>query len=185
MHRAVFIDRDGVINQKVPEPAYVTRWEEFCILPYTSRAISLFNKADFRVIVVTNQRCIAKGLISIAELESIHGEMRKKLAGAGAHIDAIYYCPHEKECCDCRKPAPGMLLEAARIHHIDLSASWMIGDSDSDVEAGRKAGCRTARVVRGHEAPAVAGDVSGPSLLSIARKITRAQFRPINSGDSR
>ena len=108
----------------------------------------MLNRAGFRVIVVSNQRCVAKGLITAADLESMHQRMCEALGNAGAIIDAVYYCPHEKQpACRCRKPPPGMLLDAAREHDIDLPASWMIGDSEIDVEAGRNAGCKTARLV--------------------------------------
>lgn len=153
MTRAVFLDRDGVINRKPPEGDYVTRWEDFHILPGVAEGIALLNRASFSVIVVTNQRCIAKGLISAAELEKMHERMTEILGKAGAIVDGTFYCPHEIEpACDCRKPAPGMLLNAARLHGIELSASWMIGDSDVDVEAGRNAGCKTVRLTPAAEA---------------------------------
>lgn len=148
MTRAAFLDRDGVINQKAPDGQYVTRWEDFHILPGVIEGIVRLNRAGLRVIVVTNQRCVAKGLLTEAELGKLHRQMSEHLARAGAPVDGIYYCPHELEsACDCRKPAPGMLLEAARAHGLDLRASWMIGDSDSDIQAGKNAGCRTARLL--------------------------------------
>jgi len=148
MIRAVFLDRDGVINRKPPEGQYVTRWEDFHILPGVIEGIALLNRSGFFVIVVTNQRCIAKGLITVAELEEMHKRMSEIFARGGATIDGIYYCPHEMEpSCSCRKPAPGMLLDAAHSHSIELPASWMIGDSDIDMEAGRNAGCKTARLL--------------------------------------
>jgi D-glycero-D-manno-heptose 1,7-bisphosphate phosphatase len=147
MTRAAFLDRDGVINKKAPDDHYVIRWEDFHFLPGVVEGIAQLNRAGLRVIVVTNQRCVAKGLLTEAELINLHQRMTEHLARAGATIDAIYYCPHGHEaCCNCRKPAPGMLLEAARFHGIDLAASWMIGDSNSDIQAGKSAGCRTARL---------------------------------------
>src|SRR5258707_12947583 len=129
MNRAAFLDRDGVINGKAREGEYVTRWEEMQILPGVPEAIARLNRSGFLVIVVSNQRCVAKGLITISDLEILHEAMSSELAGAGATVDAVYYCPHEKEPpCRCRKPAPGMLIDAARAHDIDLKASWMIGD---------------------------------------------------------
>jgi D-glycero-D-manno-heptose 1,7-bisphosphate phosphatase len=149
--KAVFLDRDGVINRKPAEGDYVTRWEDFKFLPRVVGAIALLNRAGFYVIVVTNQRCIAKGLLTVAELETIHQRMSDFLTEHGARIDAIYYCPHDmKPICRCRKPAPGMLIDAARDHKIELTASWMIGDSDFDIEAGRNAGCKTARLLDGN-----------------------------------
>ena len=144
MHSAVFLDRDGVINRKPPEGDYITRWEDMELLPGVVEGIALLNQANFCVIVITNQRCVAKGLISEAGLEEIHRRMTETLARSGATVDGIYYCPHDLQAsCACRKPAPGMLLEAARSRGIDLPSSWMVGDSDIDVEAGRRAGCKT------------------------------------------
>ena len=119
----------------------MTRWEDFHVLPGVAESIRQLNGAGFRVIVITNQRCIAKGLLTVAELEKLHQRMSDHLARAGATIDAIFYCPHDFEpSCNCRKPAPGLLLEAAKSYGIELTASWMIGDSDIDVEAGKNAG---------------------------------------------
>lgn len=173
MNKAVFLDRDGVINEKAPtEDEYVTSWEEMKILPGVAQGISLLNRAGFRVIVVSNQRSIAKGLITVAELESIHRRMCDELECAGATIDSIYYCPHELQPpCACRKPEPGMLLEAARAHEIDLTISWMIGDSDKDVKAGRKAGCRTARIVRTNNTETAGADIVARCLLDAVQQI--------------
>src|ERR1700693_1203380 len=164
MSRAVFLDRDGVINQNPPEGDYVVRWEDFHVLPGVAEGVALLNRAGFAVIVVTNQRCIAKGLMTAVELENMHERMTKLLAASGAIINGTFYCPHEIEpVCDCRKPAPGMLLSAARLHGIDLSASWMIGDSDTDIEAGKNAGCKTVRLLTGDEAPDKAKCASAPT----------------------
>ena len=167
-----------MINQKAPEGEYVTRWEEIQILPDVSEAIALLNEAGFRVIVVSNQRCVAKGLITTADLEALHRRLCEVLASAGAKIDAIYYCPHEIETpCRCRKPQPGMLFDAARAHGIDLTASWMIGDSDIDVEAGRKAACRTGRVLSTEEKINGNADVAAPSLREVVDQILRQPQR--------
>jgi D-glycero-D-manno-heptose 1,7-bisphosphate phosphatase len=146
--KAVFLDRDGVINRKAREGQYVTSWEQMEFLPGALEAVRLLNQAGYFVVVASNQRCVAKGLITSSQLEALHNRMRREFESAGAVIDAIYYCPHDHQPpCGCRKPAPGMLLEAARKHIIDLAASWMIGDSEHDVAAGRSAGCRTVRVI--------------------------------------
>ena len=121
----------------------------------------------------------------------MHERMTGELARAGAKIDATFYCPHDIEPrCDCRKPAPGMLLSAARLHGIDLRASWMIGDSDNDVEAGRNAGCKTARVIatdvtsseraRISEAP-ITADINASSLLDAIRQILKREGIAIDS----
>jgi len=148
MNKAAFLDRDGVINQKAPEGQYVTRWDEFRFLPGVVEGIIQLNRAGFCVIVVTNQRCVAKGLLTETDLNGLHQRMSEQLARAGAKIDAIFHCPHELDPpCTCRKPAPGMLLEAARTRDLDLASSWMIGDSVADIQAGKSAGCKTARVL--------------------------------------
>lgn len=176
MSKAAFLDRDGVINRKPAEGQYVTNWDEMQFLPGVARAIALLNGSGFRVIVVSNQRCIAKELITVADLDSLHRQMCDSLAGRGATIDGVYYCPHEKQPpCSCRKPAPGLLLDAARKHQIDLTASWMIGDSEIDVEAGRNAGCKTARLLDGQEAAAGSADVVAPSLLEAIHKILECE----------
>jgi len=177
MNRAVFLDRDGVINRKAPDGQYVTRWEEMEFLPGIAKAIARLNEAGFKVIVISNQRCVAKGLVTDADVNAIHRRMCSELAGAGATVDAVYYCPHEKQPpCNCRKPAPGMLLSAAREHHIDLSESWMIGDSDIDVAAGRNAGCKTVRLVARDESIASMADFASESLLDAIHKILRSEI---------
>jgi len=133
MKRAAFLDRDGVINRKAPEGQYVTRWDDMEFLPGARDAIRLLNDAGFLVVVVSNQRCVAKGLITAAQLELLHARMLREFLAAGARIDAVYYCPHDNQPpCSCRKPKPGMILDAARAHDINLATSWMIGDSETD-----------------------------------------------------
>jgi D-glycero-D-manno-heptose 1,7-bisphosphate phosphatase len=174
MTRAVFLDRDGVINRRPPEGQYITRWEDMLFLPGVAEAISLLNMAGFRVIVVSNQRCVAKGLITLHELDAMHQRMSDKLGEAGATIEGIYYCPHEEQPpCSCRKPAPGMLLRAASEHHIDLTESWMIGDSDKDVLAGKNAGCKTVRLLEQEGARSGDADLFAPSLLQATQQILR------------
>jgi D-glycero-D-manno-heptose 1,7-bisphosphate phosphatase len=172
MKRAVFLDRDGVINRKPPEGQYVTRWEELEFLPGVHEAIALLVQAGFCVLTVTNQRCVAKGLLTEGDLESIHKRMCLELTAAGAVITEVYYCPHEiQPPCSCRKPAAGMLLRAAREHEIDLKMSWMIGDSDIDVAAGRAAGCRTVRVIKGDEGAFGGADLFALSLVDAVHRV--------------
>jgi D-glycero-D-manno-heptose 1,7-bisphosphate phosphatase len=172
MKKAAFLDRDGVINRKAPEGQYVTRWEDMEFLRGSFEAIRLLNAAGFLVVVITNQRCVAKGLITPQELESLHARMLREFQAAGATIDAVYYCPHDYQPpCDCRKPQPGMLLDAARDHNIQLNASWMIGDSDHDVQAGRTAGCNTALVVPDGQSNQARADIVATSLLNATHKI--------------
>jgi D-glycero-D-manno-heptose 1,7-bisphosphate phosphatase len=191
--RAVFLDRDGVINQKAPEGDYITRWGDFHVLPGVIEGVTSLNRAGFSVIVVTNQRCVAKGFITIAELEKMHQQMTDFLAQSGAVIDATFYCPHEMEpVCDCRKPAPGMLLSAAQLHGIDLAASWMIGDSDIDIEAGKNAGCKTVRLLTPDEAASELtrasdsdsqADFVAPSFLKAIRHILRLESAAVGSSE--
>ncbi len=151
---AVFLDRDGVINRKAPEGAYIESPDELELIAVSAEAIARLTKAGLFVVVVTNQRGVARGLMSAADLDAVHRKMADELAVEGASIDAIYACLHEKTAhCECRKPRPGMLLEAAQDHSIDLGRSWMIGDRESDMLAGKRAGCRTIRVCSGDEVP--------------------------------
>jgi D-glycero-D-manno-heptose 1,7-bisphosphate phosphatase len=191
LSRAVFLDRDGVINQRPVEGEYITRWEDFHILPGVAEGIALLNHAGFFVVVVTNQRCVAKGLLTEADLQQMHERMIDVLARAGAKIDETYYCPHEiVPPCDCRKPAPGMLLSAARSRGINLRTSWMIGDSDNDVKAGHNAGCKAARVIaidatsseRAHISGATtSADIAASSLLDAVRQILKREGVAIDS----
>ena len=149
--KAVFLDRDGTINKMV---GFVTRPEQFELIPGAAEAIKAINKSGYLAIVVTNQPVIARGDCTFEELQIIHDKMETELGKAGAFVDAVYVCPHhtdkgfpgerpEYKCdCDCRKPKPGLLLQAAQDFNIDLSASYMIGDSDRDVEAGNNAGVK-------------------------------------------
>ena len=179
MKKAAFLDRDGVINRKAPEGQYVTCWEEMVFLPEAQEAVRLLNHAGFFVVVVSNQRCIAKGLITTAELDSLHSRLRSEFALADARLDAIFYCPHENEPpCGCRKPQPGLLLDAGRRHDIDLETSWMIGDSWRDVEAGRRAGCRTVRVIDQDESAIGNADLIASSLLDAVHKILEVEAGP-------
>jgi D-glycero-D-manno-heptose 1,7-bisphosphate phosphatase len=142
--RFVFLDRDGVINRKMPEGQWVTSPAQVEMLEGAAAAIAKLNRLGIRVIVVTNQRGIAVGLYSESELFAIHGHLRALLASQDAQLDAIYYCPHDRQGCACRKPKPGMLLQAFDdFPAANASNSLMIGDSLSDVQAGQAAGLPT------------------------------------------
>jgi len=172
MARAVFLDRDGVINRKAPEGRYVTRWAEVEFLPGVAEAVKRIREVGFEVIVVSNQRAVAKGLISKTELEFLHLRMWQELFRGEKGFDAVYYCPHDSHPpCGCRKPQPGMLLAAAHDRGIDLDASWMIGDSESDVLAGRNAGCRTIRIGLPNTHCSTAADELVESLLQAVNLI--------------
>jgi D-glycero-D-manno-heptose 1,7-bisphosphate phosphatase len=130
--RCAFLDRDGVINRKPPEGDYVRTWKEFQFLPGIADWIQLFNALGLLVVVITNQRGVARGLIRAEDLQEIHRNMTQELAAAGARIDDIFACPHENGTCECRKPKPGMVWMAQRKWNIDLGASLLVGDSPSD-----------------------------------------------------
>ncbi len=142
--RTVFLDRDGILNEKMPEHQYVTRWEEFRVLPGVPEALRQLNEAGLRVVVVSNQRGIAKGLYTAADLEAMHAKFQRQLERDGARIDAFFICPHEENECNCRKPLPGLFEQAVRrFPEIAAATSVMIGDSPSDVEFGRRVGMKT------------------------------------------
>ncbi len=153
--RAVFLDRDGTINKHV---GFLRNIDDFELLPGAAEAIRKINASGYLAIVVTNQPVIARGEVTEDQLREIHNKMETLLGQEGAYVDAIYYCPHHpdkgfegeipelKIDCDCRKPKPGMILQAAKDFNIDLENSWMIGDGENDIRAGTAAGCHTARV---------------------------------------
>ncbi len=139
--RTVFLDRDGVINRKAPEGEYVANWEQFHPLPGVDRAIARLGASGRRVFVVTNQRGVALGLYSCAHVEELHRQVEEWLAQVGAHVDGFYYCPHDKDACTCRKPLPGLFEQAFAEHPgLDAASSIIIGDSLSDIEAGKRFG---------------------------------------------
>ena len=144
--RCLFLDRDGVINAAPPAGEYVRRWEDFRLLPEAVSWIRLFKAAGYLAIVITNQRGIALGLYSDAELLALHDKMRAELAAQGALIDDIFYCPHPEGACDCRKPQPGMVVAAQQKWDIDLAASLLIGDSPRDRLLAERCGISFALV---------------------------------------
>ena len=167
MRRAAFLDRDGTLNVKAAEHEYVTDPGGFRWLPGAIDGAVALARAGFTLAVVSNQRGIARGLVSAATLAAIEAEIQRALGPHGVRIEAFRYCPHElDEDCDCRKPRPGMILELARTLEIDLANSWMIGDSPSDVQAGRAAGTHTALIAASGEA-----EIVGDSLSDVAAKI--------------
>lgn len=156
MRKACFFDRDGVI---IEEADYISDPSLVRLCPFAADAIRAMHDAGRLVIVVSNQSGIARGYFTEADLRAVEARMNELLADAGVKIDAAYYCFHHKKGivpeyaidCDCRKPKPGMLLRAAKDLDIDLAASFMIGDKESDLEAGLNAGCRGVALVRtGH-----------------------------------
>lgn len=145
----VFLDRDGVINHDSPD--YIKSIDEFVQIEGSYEAIARLNQAGRMVIVITNQSAVGRGIIDGSTLERIHERLRQDAEAAGGHITDILFCPHRPDArCTCRKPEPGMLLEAAARHGIDLSRSVMVGDSAKDIECGIRAGCKTVLVMSGN-----------------------------------
>ncbi|AKJ64319.1 D-glycero-alpha-D-manno-heptose-1,7-bisphosphate 7-phosphatase [Kiritimatiella glycovorans] len=141
----VFFDRDGIVNVS-PGDGYVESPAGFRLQEGFVQALRAVRHGGFAAVVVTNQQGIGKGLITEADLDRIHAKMHAGLGERGLKLDAVYHCPHLAGTCFCRKPLPGLLLRAARELQLDLSRSWMVGDKESDVDAGRAAGCRTVRI---------------------------------------
>jgi D-glycero-D-manno-heptose 1,7-bisphosphate phosphatase len=170
---AAFLDRDGTINVKAPEGEYIEGPGELRLLDGAAAAIARLNAAGVPVYVVTNQRGIALGRMTEDDLAAVHRRLDELLGAEGARVDAYYHCPHDKGACDCRKPGTAMLERAAREHGIELARSVMIGDSESDVEAGRRAGARTILVARdAGAAPQPGGSApDAASLLDAVRSV--------------
>ena len=174
--KAIFLDRDGTINKYV---GFLRNIDDFELIDGVAEAIRKINESGYLAIVTTNQPVIARGEVSFEELEEIHNKMETLLGKEGAYLDAIYYCPHHphkgyegerpelKIECDCRKPKPGMLLNAAADFNIDLSQSWMVGDGENDVKAGLNAGCKTALI--GQDKENIGQLVSEISLLGFVK----------------
>lgn len=156
--KAIFLDRDGTVNKYV---GFLTDAAQLELIDGVPEAIRAINASGYLAVVVTNQPVIARGEVTLEELNGIHNKMETLLGNEGAYLDAIYFCPHHphkgyagerpeyKIECDCRKPKPGMLIKAAADLNVDLSASWMIGDGDNDVLAGQAAGCKTVKLENG------------------------------------
>ena len=183
--KAVFLDRDGTINKYV---GFLRKIDQFELLPGVADAIRKINASGYLCIVVTNQPVIARGEVTVPELEEIHRKMETLLGLEGAYLDGLYYCPHHphkgyagevpelKIECSCRKPKPGMLLKAAEDFNIDLGKSWMVGDGENDILAGQNAGCRTALICGAEETgaeniPDFGQDMTVRSLSEFAERV--------------
>lgn len=178
--RAIFLDRDGTINKYV---GFLRNIDDFELEDDVVDAIKLINNSGYLAIVVTNQPVIARGEVSLEELHEIHNKMETLLGLEGAYLDAIYFCPHHphkgyegerpeyKIECQCRKPKPGMLMKAANDFNIDLSASWMVGDGETDVQCGKNGGCHTAAIKGDFGA-----DLTGNNLYECVSKILAREY---------
>jgi len=146
--KAVFLDRDGVLNRD--GPGFVTSPEELELLPGVAEAVRMLQGAGFLTVVVTNQSAVGRGLMTLQDLQEVHDKLESELARDGATLDAIYFCPHTPtEGCTCRKPRPGMLLQARDDFGIALEESFFVGDKPTDIECGASQGCRTVLVLSG------------------------------------
>ncbi|MFZ5569439.1 MAG: D-glycero-beta-D-manno-heptose 1,7-bisphosphate 7-phosphatase [Thermodesulfobacteriota bacterium] len=146
LNRIVFMDRDGVINRDSPD--YIKGWSEFEFLPGSLEAMAHLTRNGFRIIIVTNQSIINRGMVRPAILDDMFRRMTQAVREAGGDILDIFFCPHRpEEDCDCRKPRTGMLQKARRIHGLDLSRTYMVGDNAKDIECARNAGCGSAILV--------------------------------------
>ncbi len=190
--RAVFMDRDNTI---IEDPGYLSDPDAVKLLPGVELAMKSLAQAGYKLVVVTNQSGVARGLLTEEALDNIHTEMRRKLAEKNVHVDAIYYCPYHPEGTveeyakdsELRKPQPGMLLKAAGKLGLNLAASWMVGDSGRDVEAGQRAGCRTVRIrTRPSRTTGETGDENAQAdfnvrnLVDAARLILREASRGLD-----
>lgn len=196
MHRAIFMDRDGVINEMIyhqemgiiDSPFTV---EQFRLLPQVAEAIGLVNQMGFKAVVVSNQPGIARDHFSQETLARIDAKMKGELAAGGAFLDAIYYCFHNPQGsngnyrieCDCRKPKPGLLLQAARDGDIDLANSFMVGDGLTDIQAGHSAGCKTillgrmkCELCRLMQDQGIDPDFIVPNLLEAVKRIQKGEL---------
>lgn len=173
--KAVFLDRDGVITV---DRGFVHKIEDFALLPGSANAIKSLKKAGYLIIIVTNQSGIGRGYYSEEQFSIFNKHMIDNLDQLGAKVDAVYYCPHHpdaaiekyRKVCDCRKPEPGMILKAAKELDINTCNSWFIGDRLSDIEAGKKAGCRTILITNSVDEKAKP-DFSAKNLADAARYI--------------
>ncbi len=144
--KVVFLDRDGVINATMPPHDYVKTWQEFAFLPGAIEALQLLNRRGYNIFITTNQRGVARGLMTASDLQHIHQRMAAELAQAGVTLDGVYSCPHGANGCDCRKPKPGLFWQAAREHALDLTKSTVIDDSESNLSVAERIGAK--RILR-------------------------------------
>jgi D-glycero-D-manno-heptose 1,7-bisphosphate phosphatase len=182
---AVFLDRDGTINE---EMGYINHPDRFVIFPFVAKSINIFNKLGLKVIVVTNQSGVARGYFSESLVKELHDKLQEKMIEEGAKIDAIYYCPHHPKegkkkyimDCNCRKPKPGMILKAVKEHDIDLNNSYMIGDRYKDILFAKNLKIKSGFVLTGYGRGEYIFDKNkweynpdfiGENLLDVARQI--------------
>lgn len=168
--RAAFLDRDGVLNVRPPAHDYVRRIEDFVWIPGAPEAVALLMRGGFMPIVVSNQRGVARGLLTEQTLQDIEKKIEVDLEPFDARIADFFYCVHDyRDECECRKPKPGLLFSAAALHDVELAESVMFGDAADDIAAGLAAGCKTVLIGCDQRLASVAPDSVAPNLLAAAR----------------
>lgn len=175
--RAIFLDRDGVICNNRSD--HVKSWSEFEFLPGVKASLAALSRLGLPIVVVTNQAAIGRNLVSAEVVEDIHKRMVAEIVAHGGRIDRVIYCPHKPEDeCACRKPAPGMLLQAAAEMGIDLNQSYLVGDAATDIQAGQKVGCRNFLVLtgRGVEQLNKAINSGEGHFVTVARNLTEVVY---------
>jgi D-glycero-D-manno-heptose 1,7-bisphosphate phosphatase len=166
--KAIFFDRDGVVNERIMG-GYIRTWDDFHFLPDVGESVKDIKDRGYIAIIITNQRGVGLGLMSGRDLEDIHKRMQEELLRrSGVEFDDIISCTDAGNESGRRKPSPAMLLEAEKKYNVDMSMSWMIGDTASDIEAGIRAGTKTAFLLNKHESPPPDATICIPSLAEIA-----------------
>ena len=165
LKRALFLDRDGTLNVKAPAHEYITSSDAFEWLPGAPEALARLAQAGFVLTVVSNQRGVSRGLVSLETLRGIEDRIQHDLEPHNCAITAFRYCTHASDTCDCRKPKPGMILELAKTLGLDIPSSWMVGDDESDIQAGEAAGCSTALL--GAAIPQISATVHASTLSAV------------------
>lgn len=182
--KTVFLDRDGVINQRAREHCYIFRWEDFRFLPGAVQGIRMLNEAGYLVFVTSNQRGIARGLYTLDDVQRLHEKVQEALRSEGARIDGFYICPHE-DGCSCRKPKPGLLWQAMREHPVDEKEVWMVGDQASDIKAGLACHARCLLISEAGEEKAYGQEAVFATLKEACAYITGKEKQKNEGSDHR
>ena len=179
--QAVFLDRDGVICQNRAD--YVKNWDEFLFLPGAKQAIASLSKLNIPIVVITNQSAIGRGLVSAETVAEINRRMTAEIVTAGGRVDKVMVCPHRpEERCGCRKPEPGMLLQAAQELNINLKRSFLVGDALSDLMAGRRVGCHNFLLLTGRGLQQVTQAMQTmPNGFTLTRNLSEAALQIVNT----
>jgi D-glycero-D-manno-heptose 1,7-bisphosphate phosphatase len=183
--KAIFLDRDGVINENRPD--HVKSWDEFAFLPGAVEAIARVSRASVPVFVISNQAIVNRGIVTHDAVDAINSRMVRAIEAQGGRIEDVVFCPHrDEEMCDCRKPRPGLLLRLAQSHSLDLREAAFIGDALTDMEAGQAVGCQTILVLtgRGREQLEVA-EATGRNGFGVATTLDRAIEALLGASESR